>query len=251
MRSAFLFSLNHDLTPTLKIIGAVMFGAWTLAYAQILTTCFRQKTYGLPLACIFLNISWEFIFSFNLVAPGEDSLVWGNRLWFFADCVIVTQVFLYGRQSQSNPWVRDHFYTISIASLLASVIGLYSFATYFNDIYGLAMSFLINFVLSLLFIPLLFSRPDLRGLPYSAAWTKMIGSVAGALFCYFWWPLQFDQTGTLVRPPYIHQPPNSYLLYFLYVSIAALDLTYIHLYRQRRRALQARGTDPRYQFTVT
>ena len=106
MRSAFLYSLNHDLTPTLKIIGVVMFGAWTLAYAQILTTCFRQKTYGLPLVCIFLNISWEFIFSFNLVAPGEDSLVWGNRLWFFADCVIVTQVFLYGRQSQSNPWVR-------------------------------------------------------------------------------------------------------------------------------------------------
>ena len=38
------------------------------------------------------------------------------------------------------------------------------------------------------------------------------------------------------------------MLYFLYVSIAALDLTYIHLYRQRRKTLQA--GDPHYQLTV-
>lgn len=239
MRSAFLYSLNHDLTPTLRIIGAVMFGGWALAYAQILTAGFRQKTYGLPLASIFLNISWEFIFSFNLVAPAEDALLWGQRLWFAIDCVIVTQVFLYGRQSQSHAWVREHFHPIAVASLLASVLGLYFFATYFNDIYGLAMSFLMNFSMSLLFIPLLFSRPDLKGLPWGAAWSKMIGTLAGAAFCYLWWPMQFDATGILVRPPYTPQPPNWHLLYFLYVTTFILDVTYIHLYWQRRKALRA------------
>ena len=117
MRSAFLYSLGHDLTPTLRVIGAVMFGAWTIAYGQIVLTCFRDKTYGLPLASICLNIAWEFIFSFNLVAPGEPALVWGNRLWFIVDCVIVLQVFLYGRPAQTNPWVRRHFYPITVASL--------------------------------------------------------------------------------------------------------------------------------------
>jgi len=239
MRSAFLFSLSHDLTPALQIIGAVMFGAWAIAYLQILRAGFRDKTYGLPLACIFLDISWEFLFAFNRVAPLEVALSWGNRLWFFADCVIVAQVFMYGRQWQSNPWVRTHFHTISIVSLMASVGGLYLFETYFNDIYGVASSFLINLVLSLLFIPLLFSRPDLKGLPYGAAWTKMIGSVAGAAFCYLWWPMQFDQAGVLIRPPYLQQPPSFHFLYFLYVSIFIVDLTYIHLYRQRRKALRA------------
>lgn len=239
MRAAFFYSLNHDLTPTLKIIGAVMFGAWTLAYAQILRICFRQKTYGLPLACIFLNISWEFIFSFDLVAPGEDALVWGNRLWFFADCVIVAQVFMYGRNAQSHPWVKANFYVIVVAGLGASLTGLYLFELYFQDLYGVASSFLINFVLSLTFISLLLSRPDLKGLPYGAAWSKMIGSVAGAAFCYLWWPMQFDAQGVLIRPPYLHQPPNFYFLYFLYGSIFVLDMTYIHLYRQRVRALRA------------
>ena len=248
MRAAFLYSLSHDLTPTLQAIGAVMFGAWTLAYVQILRAGFKEKTYGVPLACIFLNISWEFIFSFNLVTSSEATvLVWGNRLWFLADCIIVTQAFLYGRRWQTNPWVREHFHTICVAGLSASLIGLYSFATYFNDIYGLALSFLINFVLSLLFIPLLFSRPHLEGLPHAAAWSKMVGSVAGAVFCYIWWPMQFNEAGTLLRAPHIAQPPNSHLLYFLYVSIAILDFTYIYLYRRRWRALRAAPATGAYQ----
>lgn len=238
MRSTFLYSLTHDLTPTLQVIGVVMFGAWAVAYFQILRAGFRDKIYGLPLACIFLDISWEFLFAFNRVAPLETALSWGNRLWFFADCVIVAQVFMYGRNAQSHPWVKANFYVIAVAGLGASLTGLYLFESYFQDLYGVASSFLINFVLSLTFISLLLSRPDLRGLPYGAAWSKMIGSVAGAAFCYLWWPMQFDAQGVLIRPPYLHQPPNFYFLYFLYGSIFVLDMTYIHLYRQRMRALR-------------
>ena len=237
---AFIYSVQHDLTPTLMVVGAVMFGAWTLAYAQIVIVCFREKTYGLPLASILLNIAWEFIFSFNLVAPGVVALVWGNRLWFVVDCVIVLQVFLYGKQAQTNPWVREHFYLITIASLVASVVGLYAFTTYFNDVYGLATSFLMNFAMSLLFISMLFARPDLKGLPWGAAWWKMIGTLAGAVFCYIWWPMQFDATGTLVRPPYIEQPPNSNLLYFLYVTIPIIDGVYIYLHRRQQKINAAR-----------
>ena len=242
--SAFLTSVQNDLTPTLMVVGAVMFGAWTLAYAQIVLMCFRQKTYGLPLASIFLNIAWEFIFSFNLVAPGVVALVWGNRLWFLVDCVIVYQVFRYGRQEQSHPFVRRHFYAICVASILASVAGLYAFATYINDVYGLALSFLMNFAMSILFIAMLFARPDLRGLPYGAAWWKMVGTLAGAVFCYIWWPMQFDAAGTLVRPPYIKAPPNQYLPYFLYVTIPIVDGVYIYLHRRQQRINAGRKPPP-------
>lgn len=241
---AFLYSVQHDLTPTLMVVGAVMFGAWTLAYAQIVIVCFREKTYGLPLASILLNIAWEFIFSFNLVAPGVVALVWGNRLWFVVDCVIVLQVFLYGKQAQTNPWVREHFYLITVASLLASVVGLYAFTTYFNDVYGLATSFLMNFAMSILFIAMLFARPDLKGLPWGAAWWKMLGTLSGAVFCYLWWPMQFDASGTLVRPPYIHQPPNSNLLYFLYVTIPMIDAVYIYLHRRQQKINAAARLSP-------
>ena len=217
------------------LVGAVMFGAWTLAYAQIVRTCFREKTYGLPLASIFLNIAWEFLFSFNVVAPGVVALVWGNRLWFFVDCVIVVQVFLYARREQTIPWVRDNFNAISIVSLVLSVAGLYAFTTYIGDVYGLATSFLMNFAMSILFIAMLFARPDLKGMPYGAAWTKMLGTLAGAVFCYIWWPMQFDQAGILIRPPYVRQPANSNLLYFLYVTIPLIDALYIYLHRRQQK----------------
>ena len=135
--------------------------------------------------------------------------------------------------------ICQHFYAICVASILASVAGLYAFATYFNDVYGLALSFLMNFAMSILFIAMLFARPDLRGLPYGAAWWKMVGTLAGAVFCYIWWPMQFDATGTLVRTPFIQQPPNSNLLYFLYLTIPIIDLLYIYLHRQRQKALAA------------
>jgi hypothetical protein len=233
--SAFLYSLEHDLTPTLMVLAAVMFGAWTVAYAQIVYVSFREKTYGLPLVSILQNFSWEVIFSFQLVAPGVLALVWGNRLWFVVDCVIVLQVFLYGKQSQKHPWVRDNFYVIAGAALAFTAIGVYAFAAYFEDVYGLALSFLINLLMSVLFIAMLFERPDLKGLPYAAAWAKLIGTAAGAIFCYIWWPMQFDQTGTLVRPPYSHKPPNFYLPYFLYVTIPIVDAVYIYLHRKQQK----------------
>lgn len=233
--SAFLYSLEHDLTPTLMVLAAIMFGAWTIAYAQIVMSCFREKTYGLPLVSIFQNFSWELIFGFQLLAPGVVALVWGNRLWFLVDCVIVLQVFLYGKQLQTNPWVRDNFHTIALSGLLATGIGVYSFAAYFQDVYGLALSFLINLLMSVLFIAMLFARPDLKAMPYGAAWAKMVGTAAGALFCYIWWPMQFDASGTLVRPPYIKAPPNQYLTYFLYVTIPIVDLLYIYLHRRQQK----------------
>jgi hypothetical protein len=242
--SAFLYSLEHDLTPTLMILAAVMFGAWTVAYAQIVYTSHREKTYGLPLVSIFQNFTWEFIFSFQLIAPGVVALVWGNRLWFVVDCVIVLQVFLYGKQSQKHPWVRDHFYAIAVASLVCTGFGVYAFAAYFNDVYGLALSFLINLLMSVLFIAMLFERPDLKGLPYGAAWAKMIGTAAGALFCYIWWPMQFDQAGTLVRAPYIKAPPNFYLPYFLYITIPIVDAVYIYLHRRQQKINAAAVTTP-------
>ena len=255
--SALLHSIRDQLDPTLIVLAIIMFGAWTVAYVQIITHAFRHRTYGLPLPSIFTNIAWEFLFAFNVVAPLIPVLYWGNRLWFAVDCVIVATVFLYGRERQTNPWVREHFYSIAVVSILGSVVGLYAFCTYFNDVYGLAASFLMNFSMIIMFIALLFKRPDLKGLPYGAAWGKMIGTVAGAAFCYHWWPMQFDANGTLVRPPFVKQPPNAFLLYFLYVTIPLIDCLYIYLHRRRQKALAdetavGRGQpQPAYQLTVT
>lgn len=237
--AAFLYSLQHDLSPTLLVIAAVMFGGWTAAYVQIVRQCHRDKTYGLPLVIIFFDVAWEFIFSFQLVAPGIPVLVWGNRLWFLGDVIIVAQVFLYGRHVQTHSWVKQHFYAICIVGMALAGLTLYFFSKYTGDVYGLASSFMINFAMSILFINLLLSRPDLRGLPAGVGWSKMIGTASGALFCYLWWPTQFDANGVLIRAPFVTKPTDFDFLYFMFLSIPVIDCLYIYLHHQQRKALAA------------
>jgi len=236
---AFIYSLEHDFTPGLLVVAGIMFAGWTAAYVQTVMVCFKEKSYGLPLAAIFLNVGWEFVFAFQFVAKGVPALVWGNRLWFGGDIIVVATVFLYGRNVQTNPWVKKNFYAICVAGLLASGLGIYYFAMYFSDVYGLPLSFIINFFESILFIVMLFGRPDLKGMPFGAAWTKMIGTAAGAVFCYLWWPMQFDASGILIRPPFIHISPDFRFLYFLYLTIPLIDFLYIYLHWQKQKSLAA------------
>ena len=181
------------------------------------------------------------MFSFNIISSGEaSSLVWGNRLWFVLDVILLSQLFLYGKKYQTNPLVKTYFYQVVIATLLASGVGMYFFVIYIGDVYGTMTSFLMDFAMSILFINLLFYRPRLEGLSYAAAWLMMFGTAAGAVFCYTWWPAQFVD-GTLKVPPHWPEPTNFGFLYFLFLTIPVLNLMYIILLGKRRRELREAG----------
>jgi hypothetical protein len=230
-------------SPALIGVGLVMYGAWTLAYLYIIISCFKQKSYGVPMITLCFNVIWEFCFSFNVMGSNLFwFFVWGNRLWFVFDVVIALQFFLYGRAQQVIPVLQRHFYLLAVATLLACSVGLYTFSFYFNDIQGAASSMTMNLVMSILYIFMLFNRPDCRGLSYPAAWLKMIGTAGGSVFLYVWWPAQF-QNGRLIRHPEIPEPRTYSFMLFLYISIFVIDCTYIYLFAKRRREL-ASGTLP-------
>ena len=49
------------------MFDALMLGSgifWTLTYVPIIWRGFLDQTYGMPLAALCANLSWEFIFSF-------------------------------------------------------------------------------------------------------------------------------------------------------------------------------------------
>lgn len=224
------------------IIGVLMYLGWLIAYGIIIRVCFQQRTYGIPLVNICLNICWEFIFSFNLAAPLSAFFVWGNRLWLLLDCVLLYQLIRFGRQSQRVPWLRENFYPTLAATFVLSAAGLWTFTFYFNDLMGVASAFGINLLMSALFLPFFFSRQDLLGLNYTAAWFKMIGSVLGAVFVYLWWPAQFvnaaDGAGRhLLGYPEIPEPTTYSFTIFLYLGIFFLDCWYIWLLGKRRKEL--------------
>lgn len=226
-------------SPAQLAVGAVMYLAWTAAYLHIIWVSHRDKSYGVPWSSLMLNVCWEFIFSFNLTdARLFWFFVWGNRLWLVFDLVILYQFFANGRAVQTIPWLQKWFYPVAVASLVLSGLWIYTFTIYFNDLKGVASSMTMNVAMGLMYIFMFVNRPDGRGMSYPAAWLKMIGTAAGSVFLYTWWPAQF-QGGFLITHPTVPAPPTYGYMYFVYLANLAIDLTYIGMNLQRRRARRA------------
>lgn len=228
-------------TPALLPVGAVMYLAWTAAYVSVIVQGCRQRTYGVPMVSLCLNVVWETIFSLNLTdARLPAFFLWGNRFWLLPDLGILVLFLRYGRENQTVPWVKRYFYPLAAGILLAAALGLPTFTLYFNDLKGVASSMFMNLAMSGMFFPMLFNRPDLRGLSLTSAWLKMVGTAAGSVFLYHWWPAQFTH-GTLITHPELGriEPRTFSFMVFLYVGILVLDCGYIALLTVRHRALAA------------
>lgn len=163
----------------LTIVGVLMFGLWTFGYIVIIRKAYKDKTYGIPIVDGCLNVSWEFVFSFNLAGKLATGLEWGNRFWLLFDALSVLTYFLYGQKEQTIPWIKKHYFAILVATLVFCAIGQYQFMLYFQDDYGVVSSLLMDVLMAALFIGLFFKRPDMRGLSYAGAWLMMLGNIFG------------------------------------------------------------------------
>jgi hypothetical protein len=155
-----------------NIVGDLL---WLVAYIFIIRQGFKDRTYGVPMLCIALNFTWEFIYAVKFPFPVTiiELLRWA---WLITDVVIVYQLFRYGRNSQNIPLIKEYFYPICIAMFASTYIGQMTFHYTFRDKWGAEDAYMINLVMSLLFVFLYFGRPRLQGLSRGAAWAKMLGT---------------------------------------------------------------------------
>ncbi|MBL8604885.1 MAG: hypothetical protein JNK72_23355 [Myxococcales bacterium] len=227
-------------SPAQLVIAAIMYLAWTAAYFFIIVKGFRDKSYGVPWASLMLNIVWEALFSFELTdARLHPFFLWGNRLWLVFDVAIVYQFFRYGREAQPHKVVREYFLVFALASLVFSAVGLYTFIFYFEDRKGVVSSMFMNLSMGVLYIFMHLQRPDDRGMSAPAAWLKMIGTAAGSVFLYTWWPAQFVD-GHLRTHPEVAAPRHWGFTWFLYAGNLVVDGFYLFILwrmKQGRKAL--------------
>lgn len=196
----------------LMIIGGIF---WSLTYILIIRHGLIDKTYGMPLAALCANISWEGIFSF--VLPQSPPQLYINYAWFLLDVSIVFQFLKYGK-SEFTGLLNRMFYAVFLIALFTG-FGLVLSITYeFKDWLGAYAAFGQNLMMSILFIAMLFSRGNLRGQSIYIALFKMLG------------------TGVICLAFYLYQPiAQGILLPFLFVSILVYDIIYTGLVYQKYR----------------
>ena len=194
---------------------------WLLAYILIIRKGFQDRTYGVPMLALALNFTWEFLYTVQF--PPTDTLHIVLRWsWLLADVVIVYQFFRYGKETCEIPALKAYFYPISIFVFVNAYVAQITWRYHFYAINGYENAFLINFMMSVLFVQFFFLRsPELLGLSYGAAWAKMIGTAMLSVI----YALQRDQ------PMFRY----SFMIY-VYSATFLFDVLYVALLTLGRKA---------------
>lgn len=183
---------------------------WTITYLLIIRQGFREQTYGMPLAALAANLSWEFVFA--VLHPHGFPQVIVNWVWLLFDLVIAWQVIRFGPATWG--WPRGRFLTMFCLALMtafpAVLLVTYEFAE-LDKMSGAYAAFGQNLMMSLLFINLLRERGP-GGQSVSIAVCKFIGTL-------------FASLGFLLYTSLGSSP----LMLFLFASISLVDVVYAAL----------------------
>ena len=215
--------LDNGFWLNLTVLGDL---CWAIAYILIIRQCFRQRTYGLPLVAIAMNFTWEL--QYSLVQPPRcdngavDVVKVGMILaWAALDAFIVWQLFRYGRAEQVIPEIQRYFPFVVVGALLLAAAGNFAFARFHPDEAAPLSGLIINFVMSLLFIFLLFARPALRGIGWGASWFRVAGN--SVIFFANIFLLQENR------------PSMRGFVMFLFAGTALFDIAFMTLLHARRQ----------------
>jgi hypothetical protein len=192
---------------------------WLIAYILIIRKGYQDSTYGVPVVALALNFTWEFLYTIQF-SPSDWPHIILRWSWLLADCVIVYQYFRFGKETSELPALKPYFYPVSIFIFINAYIFQLTYRYHFHAPGGYENAFLINFLMSLLFVQFFFLRPHMRGLSYGAAWCKMCGTAILSII----YALQRNASSD-----------DSFMIY-LYASTFLYDVIYIVLLARRRAA---------------
>jgi len=208
-----------DYTITEHVFFALGCLLWVFTYI-IVIKAIRQKAWvEIPLIAVAANFAWEFLWSFVFVTDMGLLYVWGYRIWFFLDCFIVYGLFRYGYKQIDIESLRQIAKPLTAFAIACWFAMLY----YYIKIYDAPLShmgaysgYILNVMMSAMYIPHLLRLGKMQIFSKSAAWFKGVGTLLITVFCF----LKF-QDGFLLS---------------LCVVTTLLDAAYIYLIMQKRTA---------------
>ena len=222
---------------------------WAIVYILAIVIGQKQRTYAIPMVAIGLNVNWEIVHT-AIHPPALQANLYANLIWLAFDLLIVLQLIRFGRERQTNDVLKRFFAGIVIGLLALSLVGHITFYNHvtanaiFADRDGVVSAFLINLVMSVLFIGMYFSRPDGTGISKTIAWLKMVGTavislanvIAFQTSQHVRYDVQIKKQGTgewFDAGTIGSQTVHPGFLYFLFAAILIFDLVYLILLYRR------------------
>lgn len=179
---------------------------WLIAYILIIYRGFKDQSYGMPVVALIGNLAWEIIFGLGIERGCAAS--WSscpaaiiqarNFLWMLLDFVILYTVLRFGRRYFTG-FLQRYFTLIVIGGIIVALALIYTIVQEFwiRNIWNVVVDgqipeflplrlqggsyytgFGLNFVMSILFVFMIYRRDSVDGQSVYIAITKWLGTVA-------------------------------------------------------------------------
>ena len=142
---------------------------WSATYILIIRRGFKDKTFGMPMAALCANISWEMIFAFIL--PHDAPQLYVNYIWFSLDVVIVIQFLKYGKKEfPSIPkWQIFAIFALEVSIAAPLILGI---SNELGDSVGAYAAFGQNLMMSILFVTMLINKQGIGVNQYTSHYSR-------------------------------------------------------------------------------
>jgi hypothetical protein len=207
----------QDYTMPEVILFALGCLCWVIVYLIVIKNIRKHNFVEVPAVAVCANFAWEALWSWSYTTDMGLLFVWGYRIWFFLDVFIVISLFRYGYKQVINDQLRDKFIPYTIFGMVCWFGGLYFFIGEYGNPMGATSGYILNVMMSALYIMLFLNRDSIEGFSFTAGILKGVGTALISIFCFMRWS---DDPFLLV----------------LCVATFVLDALYIYYFSQRRKA---------------
>lgn len=170
----------------LSVFGVGCF-LWIMVYFFTIRNIHRQQFIEIPLATVCGNIVWEFLWSWVFFTDMGSLFQWGYRVWFFMDCYIVYNLFRFGYKQITIPELRSRSRAVIALGIAAWTPVLYYYIKLYDEPLshmGAYSGYLLNVMISALYVPLALRLKDWSLFSQPAAWCKAAGNLLINVFCF-------------------------------------------------------------------
>ncbi len=177
-----------DYTVTQHIFFALGCLLWVFTYIIVIRGIKKNDFIDIPLIAVTANFAWEFLWSFVFITDMGSLYMWGYRIWFFLDCFIVFGLFRDGYKQIGIAALRDKSKLIIAFGIACWVLMLYNYIKNYDfpvSHNGVYSGYIINVMMSALYIPMLLRLGDSQQFSKWAGWLKGVGTLLITVFCVF------------------------------------------------------------------
>ena len=182
--------INTDVyTPIQLFFYLGGFLLWGIGYVLVIVRVVRTRFVEVPIFAVCGNVTWEFLWGFYFANDMGLLLTWFYRLGALLDVYILVSVFRYGRKQLISEPVEKHFAPMVVGALIIWAALYVAFQRQGYDLpLGSNSAYLVNLVMSILYILLVLNLRDSKLLSIPIGWLKGLGTGMVTVFVFLAYP---------------------------------------------------------------